>query len=123
MLTGFIQHKLCQIKHFNIKWTFNLNGFYFSSLKHRLLLISILLCCALSCAMNSANAANAYKADIYFDQLSLENGLNQGSIFAVTTDFRGLTWIGTQDGLHIFDGSTLQLVNLNNTDKPKYRFI
>ena len=70
-----------------------------------------------------ANQQASYQSDLYFDQITLESGLNQGSIFAVTTDHRGFTWIGTQDGLHVFDGNTIQLIKLSNTNIPKYRFI
>ncbi|OUR84378.1 hypothetical protein A9Q75_03000 [Colwellia psychrerythraea] len=65
----------------------------------------------------------AVQRDLYFNNLSLEQGLNQGSIYSLAKDPFGFTWIGTQDGLHRFDGNTIELVRLSATQLPKYRYI
>ncbi len=65
----------------------------------------------------------AVQRDLYFNNLLLEQGLNQGSIYSLAKDSFGFTWIGTQDGLHRFDGHTIELVPLSATLLPKYRFI
>lgn len=65
----------------------------------------------------------AVQRDLYFNNLLLEQGLNQGSIYSLARDSFGFTWIGTQDGLHRFDGHTIELVPLSATLLPRYRFI
>lgn len=44
-----------------------------------------------------------------FHQYTIENGLNQNSVYAVLQDQRGFMWIGTEDGLHRFDGNEMHL--------------
>lgn len=70
----------------------------------------------------SFNSAGVQR-DIYFNNLSLEQGLKQSSIYSLARDPFGFTWIGTQDGLHRFDGKTIELVRLSTTQRPKYRYI
>ncbi len=43
-------------------------------------------------------------AEIRFEQLSLEQGLSQSSVFAIMQDASGFLWFGTQDGLNKYDG-------------------
>ncbi len=70
-------------------------------------------------ALNSV----AVQRDLYFNNLSLEQGLNQSSVYSLAKDPFGFTWIGTQDGLHRFDGNTIELVPLSTTQLPKYRYV
>ena len=39
-----------------------------------------------------------------FRRIGAEDGLSQGSVYAIVQDRRGFMWLGTQDGLHRFDG-------------------
>ncbi len=64
-----------------------------------------------------------YQRDLYFNNITLADGLNQSSIYAIARDQYGFTWLGTQDGLHRFDGYKAELVKLSETDIPHYRFI
>ncbi|MCW8833774.1 MAG: ATP-binding protein, partial [Colwellia sp.] len=65
----------------------------------------------------------AVQRDLYFNNLSLEQGLNQASVYSLAKDPFGFTWIGTQDGLHRFDGNVIELVPLSASQLPKYRYI
>ncbi|TAF31273.1 MAG: hypothetical protein EAZ57_00135 [Cytophagales bacterium] len=42
---------------------------------------------------------------VRFDKIELEDGLSQNSVVCFLQDYRGLMWIGTQDGLNLYDGN------------------
>lgn len=44
-----------------------------------------------------------------FQRLSLEHGLSQSVVTAITEDRSGYIWFGTQEGLNRFDGTTFQV--------------
>lgn len=46
----------------------------------------------------------AQKAEVFLDQLTVENGLSQSQVRCVLKDNRGFMWLGTQDGLNRYDG-------------------
>ena len=46
---------------------------------------------------------------IRFDNYTIEEGLTQSSVNAMIEDRQGFIWIGTQDGLHRFDGYSFQI--------------
>jgi len=52
---------------------------------------------------------------IAFHHLNTSNGLSDNNVTAVTTDQNGFLWIGTSNGLHLYDGSSLTLFNRKNT--------
>nr|MDJ0841154.1 diguanylate cyclase [Acidobacteriota bacterium] len=52
-----------------------------------------------------------------FRSLTSRDGLNQNSVLAVTQDRQGFIWLGTQDGLHRYDGYELVLYR-NKPDDP-----
>ena len=39
-----------------------------------------------------------------FDRIDTRDGLSQNTVFSVLRDSRGFTWLGTQDGLVMYDG-------------------
>jgi ligand-binding sensor domain-containing protein/two-component sensor histidine kinase len=41
---------------------------------------------------------------LYFDRITVQNGLSHNKVNCITQDSRGFTWIGTDDGLNRFDG-------------------
>ncbi|MDH4271587.1 MAG: hypothetical protein OEW18_06380, partial [Candidatus Aminicenantes bacterium] len=41
---------------------------------------------------------------VYFDRISVESGLSQSIVTAIFQDRRGFLWVGTTDGLNLFDG-------------------
>lgn len=73
-----------------------------------------LLCALAAMALAASNnPAGAHRGgdDFRFKRYSLEEGLSQGSVFAIEQDRRGFLWIGTQDGLNRFDGNTFTVFN------------
>ncbi|MFC2146629.1 two-component regulator propeller domain-containing protein, partial [Acidobacteriota bacterium] len=49
--------------------------------------------------------------DIKFEQVSIEQGLSQGTVFCIIQDEKGFLWVGTQDGLNRYDGHTFKVYN------------
>src|SRR5690554_5699316 len=58
-----------------------------------LILVSLLLVPELS----------AQGSHIKFSQLTVEDGLSQGSVYSLCQDYKGFIWIGTRDGLNKYD--------------------
>jgi diguanylate cyclase (GGDEF)-like protein/PAS domain S-box-containing protein len=51
-----------------------------------------------------AGAVHATARDYYFERITGDNGLAQRTVTALAQDEAGFVWIGTQGGLHRFDG-------------------
>lgn len=44
-----------------------------------------------------------------FETLSVDDGLSQGAVKAILQDSRGYLWLGTEDGLNVYDGYGFQV--------------
>ncbi|MBA4053294.1 MAG: hypothetical protein C0490_01140, partial [Marivirga sp.] len=44
-----------------------------------------------------------------FDHLTVEEGLSQSSVFAITKDAEGFMWFGTRDGLNRYDSRSIKV--------------
>jgi signal transduction histidine kinase/ligand-binding sensor domain-containing protein len=55
---------------------------------------------------------------IYFDHISLEDGLSQSSVYAICKDSKGFLWFGTAEGLNRYDGYKFVVykVDLDNSN-------
>ena len=58
--------------------------------------------------------ANTLK--LVFNHLSLQDGMQNIIIHSIASDYQGFIWIGTQNGLHKFDGYTFTVYNNDNND-------
>ncbi|MBE0538311.1 MAG: response regulator [Ignavibacterium sp.] len=47
--------------------------------------------------------------DFRTSSLSIDNGLSQNQVLCIYEDSKGLLWIGTQDGLNLYDGYTFKI--------------
>ena len=79
---------------------------------------ALVFACALatSAATVFAPAAQAAVRDYYFEQAGDGHALAQKSVTALLQDPDGFIWIGTQGGLHRFDGQRYQLYRENPSD-------
>jgi two-component system, sensor histidine kinase ChiS len=51
-----------------------------------------------------------------FDQISIEQGLSQSTVYAILQDNEGFMWFGTQDGLNRYDGYSVTVFKNNPDD-------
>lgn len=80
----------------------------FSKIKHTLFLFVIFMFTALlGYGQNS----------IYFDHITLEDGLSQGDINDIHQDKKGFMWFGTHDGLNKFDGYNFEVYKPETKNK------
>jgi len=52
-----------------------------------------------------ARCAYAQQPSLYFDRITVQNGLSHNKVNCILQDKRGFIWIGTDDGLNRYDGS------------------
>src|SRR5689334_1631231 len=53
--------------------------------------------------------ATASAQTIYFNNLNIDDGLRSGNVRNFVKDYQGFMWIGTEDGLHRYDGQTIKV--------------
>jgi diguanylate cyclase (GGDEF)-like protein/PAS domain S-box-containing protein len=73
--------------------------------------VALLLACA--CAVASVHAATR---DYYFRRIASDRGLAQNSVTALAQDPQGFIWVGTQGGLHRYDGQRYRLFRHDPND-------
>ena len=56
---------------------------------------------------------SAASTDFWFRHFSVEDGLASNSVRAIMQDKYGFMWLGTDDGLSRYDGTTIKAYNLN----------
>jgi signal transduction histidine kinase/ligand-binding sensor domain-containing protein len=61
-----------------------------------------LVFCGLCCIKGSA------VGQVHFQHITTDDGLLSGNVRAILQDHQGFLWIGTEDGLHRYDGYTLR---------------
>ena len=49
----------------------------------------------------------AQEQNIFFSKLNIENGLSHHTVTSIYQDERGFIWIGTREGLNLFNGTTV----------------
>jgi len=73
--------------------------------------VALLLACA--CVAASALATTR---DYYFRRIASDRGLAQNSVTALVQDPQGFIWVGTQGGLHRYDGQRYRLFRHDPSD-------
>ena len=51
---------------------------------------------------------SAYAQDMSFNYLTTDNGLSQFTVYALYNDEWGQIWIGTRDGLNVYNGNRIK---------------
>ena len=54
--------------------------------------------------------------DMIFENISIEDGLSQTSVYCIVQDKKGFMWFGTQDGLNRYDGYGFTLYKQDSED-------
>src|ERR1035437_6025576 len=54
--------------------------------------------------------------DLKFDHITTDNGLSQGTVNCVYQDSKGFIWIGTDDGLNLYDAYSFKVYKNNPDD-------
>ena len=93
---------------------------YFRGIMFRFTIIYFLFYLLL--AMFTENVAQAKVNNLYLEQLSVEDGLSQGSITAIFQDDEGFVWIGTENGLNMYDGYTFRNLAGPDNNFANYSF-
>ncbi|MFO7940580.1 MAG: two-component regulator propeller domain-containing protein [Bacteroidales bacterium] len=60
-------------------------------------------------ALGAMSVSNAQNSNYSVDYISIEDGLSQTSVISLFQDSRGYLWIGTQDGLNMYDGYDFEI--------------
>jgi len=60
--------------------------------------------------------SNAQEKNYRFLHLDVNEGLSQGSVFAIEQDHLGFMWIGTRDGLNKYDARKFTIYRSNPQD-------
>jgi len=66
--------------------------------------------------ISSLNWFVANGSDLIFNHLTTENGLSNNAIHCIFQDRKGFIWIGTDDGLNMFDGYEFTVYKFNSSD-------
>jgi len=78
------------------------------------LILTVIFCILLN-SMTLVKAQSNVK-NLYLEQLSVEDGLSQGTVNSILADESGFIWLATDNGLNIYDGySVKQLSGPNNS--------
>ncbi|MEO5979349.1 MAG: two-component regulator propeller domain-containing protein [Chryseolinea sp.] len=54
-------------------------------------------------------SCTSFSQTVFFNNISQDDGLRNGNVRAIVKDYQGFIWIGTEDGLHRYDGYTMKI--------------
>ncbi len=60
---------------------------------------------------------------LFFDQLTINDGLSHNTIFCILQDHDGYIWVGTQNGLNKYDGYSFEVYRSNEFENDQTDFI
>ena len=62
------------------------------------------------------SSLSAQNENIKFDQIAIEQGLSQNSVFSIIQDRKGFLWFGTEDGFNMYDGYQFKVHKMDLKD-------
>src|SRR5260221_13183138 len=78
----------------------------------RLQITAILVCLHAHCYVS------AQKPSLYFEKITIQNGLSNNKVNCIIQDQRGFIWIGTNDGLDRYDGQYFTIFRKQQDNSP-----
>jgi ligand-binding sensor domain-containing protein/DNA-binding CsgD family transcriptional regulator len=62
-------------------------------------------------------------SSLYFDHLTISDGLSHNTIFCILQDHDGYIWVGTQNGLNKYDGYSFEVYRSNELENDEMGFV
>ena len=66
---------------------------------------------------------NAQEPSLYFEKITVQDGLSHNKVNCIIQDRRGFIWIGTDDGLNRYDGKRFVFSGQGQMIPPAFRVI
>ena len=87
----------------------------------RRLLTALFFCLTVFTAFSQTRKSDSRISGRYnFKQLTVDNGLSHNKILTICQDHRGFIWIGTRDGLNMYDGYTFKVFKYEPSNKNSF---
>lgn len=83
-------------------------------MKHCFILLLLIFALGGEVKMNAQDSS-----PVSFTHVSINDGLSQSTVFAITQDLKGNMWFATYDGLNKYDGYEFTVYR-HSTDRPEY---
>lgn len=88
-----------------------------SKAKPRHLSVSYIIGVTAMAVLLLLSKANAQVNSLKFSHLSVDQGLSHADVYAIMQDSKGFIWLGTKNGLNLYDGYTVQTYKQDVKDK------
>jgi len=99
---------------------FSVDYFYWGAMFRFLYVCLLVLCFAANIFFS--NSVQADVNNLHLENLSVEHGLSQGTITSIFQDDEGFIWIGTENGLNMYDGYSFRNLVGPDNDFDNYGF-
>ena len=81
--------------------------------------VFLLICLFSVCASGS----NGNKNNLFFENISVNDGLSHSDVNAVVQDKEGFIWFGTYNGVCKYDGNRMKIYRNNNSALSNNRIL
>jgi ligand-binding sensor domain-containing protein len=91
-------------------------------LENRTGMANKIFCCFLLILSLVCSRQDAF-AQLYFDHLTINEGLSHNTVYCILQDRHGYIWMGTKNGLNKYDGYSLEIYRSNHLEGDQSGFI